>query len=214
MLPSCGRAVKNLLPKDKIKKDDDWWRSVKIDIRDGLIATELTPPQFIQERRALVIPDGLDAFTRGQDQEWARVLGIGSAPTQKSSGNAPVQIDAPKDGADIKGIVDIKGKADSDAFVAYRVEFGFGTQPLEWKLISRSEQRQPGGGLAVWNTDGLANGTYTVRLVIEDADRGELSTFITVMIGKAPEATPFGGKSPTPKPTGTPDAPGNGNGNH
>lgn len=113
----------------------------------------------------------------------------------------------------MKGIVDIKGKADSEAFVAYRVEYGFSTQPLEWKLIIRSEQRQPSGGLAVWNTDGLPDGAYTVRLVIEDADRGELSTFITVTIGKPPEATPVGGRSPAPRPTATADAPGNGNGN-
>ncbi len=213
--PACGRPVKNLLPKDKVKKDDDWWRSVKVDIRDGLIATELTPPQFVQERRALVIPDSVEGFARSQAQEWARVLGVGTAPTQKSSGQAPVRIDLPKDGQNVRGTVSIVGQADSDKFIAYRVEFGYGNPPLEWKLIIRSDQKQPGGGLALWNTDGLPDGTYTLRVVVEDADRGELSSFITVTLGTPPTTTPIAGRTPKPKPT-PPDGGGgdNGNGNN
>ncbi|HEX5480892.1 MAG TPA: transglycosylase domain-containing protein, partial [Dehalococcoidia bacterium] len=52
--PACGLVVKNLLPKDKAPtQDDNWWSSVKVDIRNNLLATELTPSQFVQERRAL-----------------------------------------------------------------------------------------------------------------------------------------------------------------
>jgi hypothetical protein len=108
---------------------------------------------------------------------------------------APVRIDSPKQGERVRDIVTITGLADSPDFVAYRLEFGAGNPPVAWNLIGRFEKKQTGGGLGLWNTAGLAEGKYTLRLVLEDAQRGELSTFITVTIGK-------GGT--TVKPTATP----------
>jgi membrane carboxypeptidase/penicillin-binding protein PbpC len=195
---ACGRKVKNLLPEATApKKEDDWWKQVKIDIRDGLLATELTPSQFVQERYSLVIPESVQGFSRVQAQEWARFLNLGVAPTDKSTGTAPVRIDAPRQNANVKGVVNITGMADSDDFVAYRLEFGEGSPPLEWKTIMRSETKQPGGGLGLWQTTGLPDGTYTLRLVIEDKVRGELSTFVVVTIGDNIRRSP----SPTPKPS-------------
>ena len=158
---------------------------MKVDIRNGLIATELTPSQFVQERRALVIPDSVQGYARDQALEWARTLSVSVAPAERSDGNAdlPVRIDSPKDRAKVKGIELISGKADSPDFVAYRVEIGLGDPPLSWSLLNRSTNKQPNGGLALWNTAGLPDGLYTLRLVVEDAQRGELSTFITVQLG-------------------------------
>ena len=181
---SCGRKIKTLYPKAKApKKEDDWWQRVKIDIRDGLLATELTPPQFVQERAALVIPESVEGFARTQAIEWARFLNIGVAPTEKSSGQAPIRIESPRQGDRLSGIVAIQGQAASEDFIAYRLEFGAGNPPLGWELLIRSEQQQPNGSLGVWNTDGLPAGSYTLRLVLETKTRGELSTFVVVTVG-------------------------------
>ena len=203
---TCGRKVKNLLPDATApKKDDDWWKKVRVDIRDGLIATELTPPQFVQERYGLAIPASVTGFARLQSEEWAKFLNAGTAPTEKSTGQAPVQIRTPRQGEKIapKSVVKVTGQAASGDFTAFRVEYGLGNAPanppLAWKLIVRSEQPQPDGGLALWNTDGLPDGTYTLRLVIEDKKRGELSTFVVVTIGK-------GGGAATATPAATPTA--------
>jgi hypothetical protein len=198
---TCGRKVKNLLPDATApKKEDDWWRKVKVDIRDGLIATELTPPQFVQERFGLVIPESVQGFARVQDEEWAKFLNVGAAPTDKSTGQAPVQIISPRQNDRLrdKTYVPITGQASSGDFTAYRVEYGQGNPPLEWKLIVRSETPQPSGGLALWNITGLPDGTYTVRVVVEDKKRGELSTFVVVNLGK-----PGAGATPTPRATPT-----------
>ncbi|MEX2245279.1 MAG: transglycosylase domain-containing protein [Dehalococcoidia bacterium] len=198
---ACGRKVKTLYPTATApKKEDDWWRRVKVDIRDGLLATELTPPQFVQERYALVIPPEVQGFARTQAEEWARILNLGVAPDERSSGQAPVRIDRPRNNTRVRDVVEITGKADSEDFVAYRVEFGEGSPPLEWELILRSEEQQAEGGLALWNTDDLPDGTYTLRVVLEDKVRGELSTFVTVFIGAggirvSPTFTPV----PTPE---------------
>ncbi|MBF6601220.1 MAG: penicillin-binding protein [Dehalococcoidia bacterium] len=201
--PACGRVIKNLLPADKAPKaDDTWWSSVKVDIRDGLLATELTPSQFVQQRKGLIIPDGLSDFARSQALEWQRILGVGAAPTQKSTGEAPVRIDAPKDGTTISGVVPVTGEADSTDFVAYRVEFGQGNPPSAWTLLIRSTSKQSGGGLAVWNTAGLADGQYTLRVVVEDAKLGELSSFVVVNIAKGDGS---GAVRRSPTPTTVPD---------
>ena len=72
---------------------------MKIDIRTGQLATELTPSQFVQTRFGLVIPDTIkDSFVLGQDQEWARVLNASVSPTDKSdASDLPVRIDSPAD---------------------------------------------------------------------------------------------------------------------
>ncbi len=199
----CGRKVKNLLPDATApKKDDDWWRKVKVDIRDGKIATELTPSQFVQERFGLAIPDSVQGFVRVQDEEWAKFLNLGTSPTERSTGGAPVQISSPKQGAKLtdKFYVSVTGQATSTDFIAYRVEYGLGNPPLEWKMIVRSETPQPSGGLALWNLAGLPDGTYTLRVVVEDKVRGELSNFIVVTVGKGGSKTPTPGP-PTPTPT-------------
>lgn len=210
--PGCGRSVKNLIPDGSpaTRKEDDWWRRVKIDIRDGKIATELTPPQFVQERFGLALPGnpGCNDSRYCYAQDWAAYL-KSSAPTDKSNGQPPEAILAPKTGDRVSGIVNIVGKADADDFVAYRLEYGLGNPPLEWKQIIRSETKQPGGGLGVWNTAGLPAGAYSVRLVLETKERGELSTFVTVTIGSGSGSTPGNGgptprAAPTQPPTPTP----------
>ena len=198
---ACGRGVKNLLPDATApKKDDDWWKRVKIDIRDGLLATELTPPQFIQERFGLAIPNDLPDFVKGQALEWSRILSANTAPTDRSTGASAARIDKPKSSDHVKDKVAITGKADSPDFVAYRLEFGAGNPPLEWKPIFRSTTKQTGGGLGFWDTTGLPDGLYTVRLVVEDSVRGELSTFVVVSIGTGGNVR----TSPTPAPSPTP----------
>jgi hypothetical protein len=194
----CGRKVKTILSEENLpKEDDNWWRKAKIDIRDGLLATELTPPQFVQERYDVVIPDTVTGFARSQAQEWLRYLNVGTVTEQRSTGEAPVRIDKPKNGANVKNVVEITGKADDPQFQAYRLEFGSGSPPLEWTTLLRSETPQPDGGLGLWNVKDLADGTYTLRLVLETKDRGELSTFVVVTVGKGEvrEVTPV--PSPT-----------------
>jgi membrane peptidoglycan carboxypeptidase len=195
----CGRKVKQLLPEDLKLKDDDWWKRARIDIRDGLLATELTPPQYVQERFGLAIPTSVEGFARQQAEEWSRFLNLAGTPTEESSGAAPVRIDSPKQGAYLKNKVKITGKAVSEKFLGYRVEVGAGAPPFEWEVLASSLTPETGGELAEWDVSDLPDGIYTIRLVLVDADRGELTTFILVNVGENVR------RNPTPVPTNTPD---------
>jgi hypothetical protein len=196
--PECPRRVKTLIAEETAPKEDDtWWSRAKIDIRDGLLATELTPPQFVQDRFGFAIPEDVEGFARTQAQEWASRLGASYLPTERSTGVAPIRIANPRDGQRVPRIVEIAGQADGPGFVAYRLEYGEGDPPLAWTTLLRSETPQPGGGLALWNTDGLPPGDYTLRLIMETSDRGELSTYIVVRIGSSGA---FPGITPTAEP--------------
>ena len=186
---ACGRKVKNLLPDATApKKDDDWWRKVKVDIRDGLLATELTPPQFVQERFGLAIPDSVQGFARVAGRRVGEVPAtLGTAPTERSTGQAPVQILVAEARREADGQVvrlDHRQGRHRPTSSPIASSTALGNPPLEWKLIVRSETPQPGGGLALWNLAGLPDGTYTLRVVVEDKDRGELSNFIVVTVGQ------------------------------
>jgi membrane peptidoglycan carboxypeptidase len=179
----CGLKVRTMMPHHTVpEEDDDWWTTVQIDSRNGLLASAITPSQFVVDRRVMNIPESVTGFARTQAEEWARFLRVGVAPTERSDGSSPVRIQSPSTNQVVSGIVSIQGSAASDDFIAYRVEVGEGSAPSEWSTIIRSESPQSSGGLALWNTSNVEDGTYTIRLVLEDRVRGDLSTFVTVRV--------------------------------
>jgi len=204
--PLCGKTTPpDLFVGESLpEKEDDWWQPVKIDMRNGLLASERTPPQFIAERVALVIPDDLPQFAKEQAEEWAKVLEGGAAPSEESSAeNVLLAIDSPRAGSTVRGAVQVSGRAESPDFVGYRLEYGRGSAPEEWTVIVRSDAPVTGGVLGLWDTVTLSSGTYTLRLAVEDAQRGELRTFVTVKVKHviSPPALP----TPTPEPTLEPE---------
>jgi len=201
----CGKTVDDLFVADSLPKEkDDWWRPIKIDTRNGLLATEMTPPQFVQERVFLVLPEGLTGFDKQQAEEWAKALGVSLAPTEKSDpNNLPVLITSPAWGSSVKGIVTVIGRATSGEFESYRLEYGDGTSPTDWTVIQESTSPVADSTLGTWDTSSLTSGTYTLRLVVKDRARGELSVTATVSVDR-PKATPTVKASPTPRVTPTP----------
>jgi penicillin-binding protein 1C len=75
-------------------------------------------------------------------------------------------ITAPRAGAGIAGEVTITGSAAAPTFDYYLLEWGAGYAPTEWRPIGGGPQRTQvrGGVLGVWNTSGLSEGPYVIRL--------------------------------------------------
>jgi membrane peptidoglycan carboxypeptidase len=215
MLPSeyCGKTVEDLfvtasLPKEK----DNWWQPFRIDIRTGLLATEMTPPQFVQQRVYLVPPEDLTDAQRQQAMEWASALGLSLPPTEKSNPTSPTDLPAiiksPASGASVTGVVTVSGRAASNDFDSYRLEYGAGSSPSEWIVIAQSGTAVSDGALGMWDTSALAPGQYTLRLVVKDRVRGELVSLATVTVSTkvtaAPTPTPQKPTAPTATPTKNP----------
>ncbi len=187
--------------------EDTWWTKAKIDARTGKLASDLTPPEFVRESFYLSLPDGLSEWARIQAEEWARSLHASTkeAPTEETQetdipSSTPIAvITSPADTAVLVGPVTITGRANSDSFVSYLLEYFPETQGGNWTRISESTTPVTDGTLGMWDTTGLSHGSYLIRLVVVDADRGRVSTTVRVNLAvtdgpgptsAAPTATP------------------------
>jgi membrane peptidoglycan carboxypeptidase len=199
----CGRTTKDIWVKDKVPANQDsWWQRVRIDVRNGLLATASTPSQYVSEQVMLVLPRELLQTEEQQRQakEWAETLGLPLAPSETSSSSSelPVVIFSPSPGAAVSGTVQVQGRAASADFRSYRLEYGPGLSPASWTIIGQGSAPVQNGTLGVWNTAALPRGTYTLQLTVVDGQRGNLTARVTVNVGLP---------APTPTPTPRPNAP-------
>jgi hypothetical protein len=79
-----------------------------------------------------------------------------------------VSLDSPAQGAALQGLVSIEGNTDVDDFVRYRVEFSALLDSTgTWFVIRESAEPVRNGVLAEWDTTGLSDATYSIRLIVE-----------------------------------------------
>ncbi|MBM4411366.1 MAG: penicillin-binding protein [Chloroflexi bacterium] len=152
---------------------DSWWQKVKLDTRTGQRATPETPAAFVKEEVRLVLPKD-EVAKWGGLQEWAVVNGVASllAPAEDGSGQGQVFVLAPQSNAEVSGLVPVRGRAHSDDFVRYAVDFGRGAAPTAWTLIQTSTSSTLDGTLATWDTRLLGDGPYTLRVRLDDKKLG------------------------------------------
>ena len=152
---------------------DSWWQKVKLDTRTGQRVTADTPATFVKEEVRLVFPPA-EVTRWGGLLEWAVVNGVASmlAPAEDGGGQGQVFVLAPQSNAEVSGLVTVRGRAHSDDFVRYAVDFGRGIAPAAWTHIQASTASTLDGTLATWDTRSLTDGTYTLRVVLEDKKLG------------------------------------------
>ena len=101
------------------------------------------------------------------------------------------RIRSPQDGSKESGLIEIKGTAySSDDFKQYRVYLGQGVSPTAWALIRTSPLSTSYGVLAQWDTLGLVEGAYSVKLETEDTSGNVNIHQITVTVDNTPPNAP------------------------
>ncbi|TAK77720.1 MAG: hypothetical protein EPO16_04935 [Dehalococcoidia bacterium] len=153
---------------------DTWWQPLKIDSRTGQRAGVDTPPSFVRDEVRLILPPA-EVARWGGVQEWAAANGVSSmlAPVEGAPGQTgQVFLLSPQADAEVSGQVAVRGRAHSDDFIRYTVDFGRGVNPVTWTLIQTSTASTLDGTLASWDTRLLTDGAYTLRLVLEDKKLG------------------------------------------
>ena len=109
-------------------------------------------------------------------------------------------IDAPARGAQVDGVVEIRGRATVSGgarFGFYRILIGVGRAPAVMRPLGPPYDRPVESGvLATWDTDRFPSGEYLLALHVYDAEDGyeTASTVVTVK------------QKPTPTPPGNPAA--------
>lgn len=133
------------------------------------------------------------------------------APRLQASG--PV-VSAPIPGEVLQGAVTITGSSEVPGFVSAELAFAYSDDATgTWFPIATLTQPVTFGPLAVWDTTGISDGNYTLRLRVQLADGTHLETLVQGLrvrnyspietptpLPVAPQAT----STNTPEPTYTP----------
>jgi membrane carboxypeptidase/penicillin-binding protein len=160
---------------------DTLFREFSINRETGLLATVFTPPELIDNRVFMMIPENA--------RVWAQSEGVSIPPSaydaiQPPQLNPNVNISFPQLFADVNGTVQIIGTASGDDFLYYRVQVGKGLNPQEWiQLGSDSFEAVENGQLAEWDTEGLS-GLYAIQLVVIKNDQVVETAVIQVTVSE------------------------------
>ena len=171
----------------------------EIDSRNGFLASDQTPAQFRVTRKFVKLP----GFKADLAIELAKERNIPIAPTEKSTGSLAVELKSISNGKTIGTDTPVVGSVQVPNSKGWKLEFGAGASPAEWKTIGEGTANID-GVLGTISIVGLADGVYTVRLTALDALG--LSTQVTINIKKGAPG-PGGTPGRTPGVTGTPGTP-------
>jgi hypothetical protein len=119
------------------------------------------------------------------------------------------EISAPAQNESVSGIVSISGTANHPAFISYELAFSHDPDPTDtWFPIAESI-RTPvlDGRLGIWDTTGISDGSYRIRLQVMLQDSEPLVAIEDQVRVRnyTPTETPSG--PPTAQPTASPTPP-------
>ena len=164
---------------------DTLYRLAAINRNTGRLATVFTPPDQVEQRTYLVVPEGAE--------QWMELNNIENQPENYDPlPNNTVQsndaiILSPGSFQSLSGNVPIFGTAAGSDFSFYRIQYGAGLNPSSWILLG-GDNPSPvvNGKLIDWDTSNL-DGLYAVQLLVVQKDRKlERSTIIVTIDNQAP----------------------------
>jgi len=106
-------------------------------------------------------------------------LNVFETPSTPTPDPQKTFISDPVEGSLVRGMVNIMGKTAVTGFSRYEVEFAYNSNSTDtWFLITRSDTPINEGVLAKWDTGGLTDGDYVMRLRVFFIDGSMRETFI------------------------------------
>lgn len=97
----------------------------------------------------------------------------------------------PVDSSRQSGMVEIRGTAFSqNDFLEYRLYYAMGEAPLAWTLLQRSSLAESAHRLAQWDSWGLPDGLYSLRLEVEDVSGNQAAYTLKVLLDNSPPQAP------------------------
>ncbi len=166
---------------------DDLFHAYAVNRETGLLATVFTPPELVENRVFMVVPE--------EARAWAVSAGIPVPPEaydaiQPGVANLNVNITSPALFAEVGGRVQIVGAAAGEGFQYYRIQIGQGLNPRAWKQIG-GDMTTPvtSGPLLEWDATGLS-GLYAVQLIVVYEDQRVETAVTLVNVGAPPTLAP------------------------
>ena len=112
---------------------------------------------------------------------------INAFKTLSSSSVLKAFIDSPAP-LNVTGIIDVKGSASGANFKSYQLEYGSGSNPSSWNILTTSTTPVENSILHNFDTAVLSEGANTLKLTVEDSSGREFSFRSYVIIKNNPSA--------------------------
>jgi hypothetical protein len=111
-------------------------------------------------------------------------------------------ITSPTDHETVSGLVEIRGSADHPSFEFYKIEYALEPVGDQWPLIGDTLHNEPvlDGLLATWDTTGLPDGSYTLRLRVVRTDANYTEAFAQHVVVSNSQPPPTLTPLPAPPP--------------
>ena len=162
---------------------DTLYRTFQINRESGLLATVFTPPELVEDRTFLVLPE--------EAQQWGKLAGLPVPPKNYDHIQPPipipgVEITDPAQFGVVRGQITVRGSASGPDFSYYQLQVGQGLNPGAWLTVG-DQQKKPveNGVLASWDT-GQTNGLFVLRLQVVRQDQRLDTAILQVTVDNTP----------------------------
>ncbi len=152
------------------------FKSMQIDSFSGLIANE-NCPDYVQNKTFLIVDDPTAIAWLNNDpngQAWAQQhhidLPVVPPPTQACDPNTPrpiLKLTSPQPQTTVQGLLEVRGSVFVPGFNRYQLEVAQGLNGTDFHIVDGPITAQPSADnsfLGRWDTTGISNGPYTLRL--------------------------------------------------
>ncbi len=182
LLPTdaCPLVVREIfLEGNQPVQYDDLYGTFPINRETKLLATIFTPPELVENKVFMVIPEAARA--------WAASVGLQTPPDtydtiQAKPPTPEVNIASPEMFAVVNGKVQINGTAAGNDFLFYRLQYGQGLNPQAWYQTGDDSVTPVSDGvLGEWDTSGL-NGLYVLQLQVVRLDQSLETDTVVITI--------------------------------
>ncbi|MCK5176185.1 MAG: S8 family serine peptidase, partial [Candidatus Aenigmarchaeota archaeon] len=84
------------------------------------------------------------------------------------------------------GFITINGTANGTYFANYSLYYGSGIYPSSWNHISTYTAVASNENLSIWNSNGLSDGTYTIKLIVNDTNNNFFIDYAVLTLDNNP----------------------------
>ncbi len=191
-------------------------QSVPVDTWTGLRANQFCPDSVVTKTFVNINdPSAVAWLQTPQGAAYASSIGLPNppepAPTAECSTSTvlpQVHFTAPTNGQTVTGAVQFTGIVSGPNFDRYQLELAPATSPDAFQVVAGPFNTQQNGNLATWDSTGVPNGAYLLRLSAFASDGGyrydTLNIGVNNVIPTQPPPTLPPIVVPTTNPIGTP----------
>jgi membrane carboxypeptidase/penicillin-binding protein len=186
----CPTRTELMIPGTEPTEPDNLYQVFPVNRETGKLATIYTPPELVEQKVYMVLPPEAQDWINSLPEDRRAEL---VPPTEydtiygPNQSQAEVAITSPTAYSYVRDVVPIRGNARGGNVAFYRLVFGKGLNPGEWMQIGPDHGNTVENNvLENFDTNGVEDGLYTLRLQVVGHDQGVREAAIQLTVDNEP----------------------------